>query len=546
MTTEKTAPLETDVPLSQSIIWRLQREFYNQRGLKIWTEDMLPQYITNNPFIAEIYARIVFGFFCDSSGPDAKASEAISPHNPMRIVELGAGPGKFSYLFLRNLTTLLRAQGVEPESVRYYMTDASESLIEAWRANIYLAEFAGAGVLEFERLQAGEEADFRFLSKGSPGQSERLHAPVVVIANYVFDSLPQDAFVIKDGQLFEALVTTTGPDGGAGADALSRLQLSYKNVPVSSDRYRDETWNEILELYRSRLPSATVPFPAHALKTLAALGKVSDGKQLVLAADKGYAHEDALLLSQGPPALEFHTARCFSQMVNFDAIDKYFERSGGVALRPDKHSTSLNICAFLQGQSLEGQSADGFPATTAAYQESQSALGPDDVFTLLAWLHPHMGEMSVPQILSALRMTRWDPIALMQFFPVLGRQVANALAERNDVRQAILRTWANHYPVSPGEHVVAFQCGVILLELRFYEDAATMFRTSQKVLGPSAPTSYNLGLCSKAMGRDSEALAFMREACELDSKFEPARLTRLKLEEQVGALSENRELRTEN
>jgi tetratricopeptide (TPR) repeat protein len=529
MTTAKTAPLEADVPLSQSIIWRLQREFYNQRGLKIWTEDLLPQYITNNPFIAEIYARIVFGFISDCNRRGADGSAAISPRNPLRIVELGAGPGKFSYLFLRNLTALLRAQGMSPESVRYYMTDASQSLIEAWRANSYLAEFAGGGILGFEKLQAGEEADFSFLNKREPAEANALPGPVVLIANYVFDSLPQDAFVIRDGAISEALLTTTEPAGTAGgADTLSRLELSFKDAALPAHRYRDETWNEILELYRKRLPTATVPFPVDALKTLRALGNINPVQTLVLAADKGYAHEDALRLAQGPPALEFHAARCFSQMVNFDAIGKCFEARGGTALRPDKHSASLSICAFLQGQS-----GDCFPATKAAYQGAQQAFGPDDAFTLLAWLHPHMHEMSLPQILSALRMTRWDPVALTQFFPILGRQVRNAVAERNDVRNAILRIWANHYPVSPGENVVAFQCGVILLELHFYEEAASLFKASQETLGASAATSYNLGLCSMAMGHDAEALALMREACELDPTFEPARLTRLKLEKQT-------------
>jgi hypothetical protein len=528
MTTENTALLETDVPLSQSVIWRLQREFYNQRGLKVWTEDMLPQYITNNPFITEIYARIVFGFLEDCHKSGGSESGRISPQNPLRIVELGAGPGKFSYLFLRNLASLLRVQGIAPEAVRYYMTDCSESLIANWRTNGYLAEFAAAGILQFEKLQAGNEADFRFLSTHS-GASAPLHGPIVLIANYVFDSLPQDAFVVKDGELFESLMTTSGTGTDAGADAApAQLQLSYKEVAVPPHRYPDESWNEILRLYRSRLPAASVPFPAHALKTLQAIGEISDGTLLVLAADKGYAHEDALLLSQGPPALEFHSARCFSQMVNFDAIGKYFEARGGAALRPDKHTASLSICGFLQGGSQ-----DSFSATTAAYQQAQTAFGPDDVFTLLAWLHPHMEEMSVAQILSALRMTRWDPVALMRLFPVLGRQIRTASAERKDVRTAILRTWANHYPVSPAENVVAFQCGVILLELRFYDDAAAMFKASQKMLGPSAPASYNLGLCSMALGRDSEALALMTEACNLDPAFEPARLTRLKLQKQT-------------
>src|SRR5215831_21289346 len=99
--------LETDVPLSSSVIWRLQRDFYVQRGMKAWTEDRIPQFITNNPFIAEIYARIVFNFL--SECPDLSAAK------PLRILELGAGVGKFSYLFLRHLTALLRSKDKAPE-----------------------------------------------------------------------------------------------------------------------------------------------------------------------------------------------------------------------------------------------------------------------------------------------------------------------------------------------------------------------------------------------------------------------------------------------
>ena len=46
--------------------------------------------------------------------------------NPLRILELGAGTGKFSYLFLRKLTALLRGHNVPLHLVRYCMTDASE------------------------------------------------------------------------------------------------------------------------------------------------------------------------------------------------------------------------------------------------------------------------------------------------------------------------------------------------------------------------------------------------------------------------------------
>jgi len=510
-------PLERDVPLSQSLIWRSQRQFYLQRGLKAWTDDMVPQYITNNPLIAEIYASVVFSFLCDCG--------KLSPQNPLRILELGAGPGKFSYLFLRHITPLLRAKDIPVGTVRYCMTDCSESVFQAWRTNSYLAEFVASGMLEFELLQAGEEIKSQFVT-GKP--SKPVNGPLVLIANYVFDSLPQDAFAINEGQIFEALVTTTAPAGEDGTvEALSRLQLSYKNVGLSPNRYSDRSWNDILEYYRSHLPASTVLFPSATLKTLQELGNHSDGRMLVLAADKGYAYEEELSLLQGPPALEFHAPDCFSQMVNFHAIGKYFQAIGGEALLPDKHSTSLNICAFLQCRSGER-----FPATATAYREARAALGPDDVFTLLSWLNAHMEEMSVPQILSTLRLTRWDPVALLRLFPVLGRQLRNVVAERNDLRNAVMRIWANHYPISPSENVIAFHCGVILLELRFYEDAMPMFKASQQILGPSAPTSYNLGLCSLGLGHSSEALAFMVEACNLDPAFEPAKLSRARLEAQ--------------
>jgi tetratricopeptide (TPR) repeat protein len=111
--------------------------------------------------------------------------------------------------------------------------------------------------------------------------------------------------------------------------------------------------------------------------------------------------------------------------------------------------------------------------------------------------------------------------------------------ERQDLRNAVIRTFPNHYPVHPSENVIAFYCGVILLELRFYEDAFSMFKASQQILGLSATTSYNLGLCSEGLRQFPEALAFMVEACNLDPRLEPARLARIKLE--TGNLSQKTE-----
>jgi tetratricopeptide (TPR) repeat protein len=525
------APLERDVPLSHSLIWRRQREFYAQRGLKAWREDRVPEYITNNPFITEIYARIVAEFLgeCMVAGGE----QNLSAQRPLRILELGSGSGKFSYLFLRQLGGLLPGKNIPLNMVRYVMTDCSENIVADWRSNTYLAEFVAGGILEFAVYQAGEEG-----GNSGPGLAAGT-GPLVVIANYVFDSLPQDAFIVtsndgasKDGesQIFEALATTTAAssDSGQAGGTLSTLRLSYKNVELAPNRFPEPAWNAILEQYRKNLPAgATFLFPTQALKTLQELARLGDGRMLVLAADKGFAYEDQLALCQGPPVLEFHSADCFSQMVNLDALGKYFQSTGGGALRPGKHHTGLSLCAFLQGRP-----GDTFPTTESVYRESQTAFGPDDLFTLLAWLNAHMEEMSVAQILAALRLTRWDTTAFLRFFPILARQLRNVAAERVDLRDAVMKVWVNRYPVTASDNVLAFDCGVVLLELRFFDEAAAMFKESQKMLGPSAATSYNLGLCAHGLGRRAESLAFMVEACNLDPNFEPARQSRLKLEKE--------------
>src|ERR1051326_8009401 len=113
--------LETSVPLSQSVIWRLQSDYYAQRGLKAWTEDQVPSYITNNPFIAEIYAGIVAGFLEDCLRHSSVDASAISPENPRGIRERGAGRGNFFYLFRRKLMPRLRKKNIEPQTMRYSM-----------------------------------------------------------------------------------------------------------------------------------------------------------------------------------------------------------------------------------------------------------------------------------------------------------------------------------------------------------------------------------------------------------------------------------------
>lgn len=506
--------LEERVPLSRSLIWQMQRKFYAERGLSAWTHDQVPSYITNNAFIAESCAGLIAAFSEDCL---SHWGRGIAREKPLSIIELGAGTGKFSWLLLRRLVASFNERNLALDLLRYRMTESSESQVAVWRGNDCLAEFVHQGLLEFEPLQAG--------NAGGHQPSLATKGPLVVIANYVFDSLPQDAFSIEDGQLFEFLLTTYSE---GEPHSFQDLRLSFQKGAIGPSRYSDALWNTILEQYRTSFPHATVLFPATTLETLKTLYQASDGRMLVLAADKGFTREPDVALLQGDPPLEFHAGnRCFSQVVNFDALAKYFRARGGDALLPEKHVTNLNVCAFL-----DRPAGEDFPGTRRAYRRAAGEFGPDDLFALMSWLNAGLDDVPLPQAMALLRLTRWDPHAFTRLFPAIARQARGAMAERDDLRHAVLSTWANHYPLSRDENVLAFYCGVVLLELHFFREAYEMFSKSQQLFGPSATTSYNLGLCCLGMDRPGEALGFMRQACLLDPNFEPARLSRHKLEDQ--------------
>ncbi len=80
--------LEHDVPFSHSLLWDLQREYFETASVTAWSTHTVPLYVTNNPALARAYAAVVAAWLEDAGATDA----------PLTIVELGAGPGRIGVL----------------------------------------------------------------------------------------------------------------------------------------------------------------------------------------------------------------------------------------------------------------------------------------------------------------------------------------------------------------------------------------------------------------------------------------------------------------
>ena len=150
----KPVVIEEARPLRDSVIWALQRAFYSEKGVRAWSDALVPNFVTSNSFIAKAYAKVILGLIRDTfeGGPDAAAASGVDPARPVYIIELGAGHGKLGYLIVE---TLLRYRSFFPATrvpngvpFKYVMTDAFVGSVDAWAQHPSLREFIEAGVID--------------------------------------------------------------------------------------------------------------------------------------------------------------------------------------------------------------------------------------------------------------------------------------------------------------------------------------------------------------------------------------------------------------
>jgi hypothetical protein len=415
------------LPLSQSPVWHQQRAFYEARGSEAFAE--IPHEAVDNPWVAAAYARVIEAFLRDQ------------PAERVQIVELGAGAGRFAHGLARELR----------HPFTYTLTDFAESQLEDWRRHEGLEGF------EFARVDlAGEIA-------------LDVQGPLVVIANYVFDSLPVDAFAVKGGALFECLVDD---------------DFDFTRRATTSEHYGDEDLDALLAHYAANLDDTVFTVPTTAIGALRRLRELAGDRLLVLAADKALSTEEALAYREEPEPARHSGA--FSLMVNFHALGHYARRHGGELLHGGDRHEALDVGALVFGPSA---------ATRTAYEDAIGRFGPGDLATLTAGVERAAEHLGVAEIVALLRLSGWDATTLHGVLGPLRDQAAEAdPATQEDLRFALFETYDRHFAV-PGDPDLPFAIGLLLYELQDYEDAIEFFEASLEQHGHDPATERNIEQC---------------------------------------------------
>lgn len=450
----------------------------------------------------------------------------LDHRQPVHIVELGSGSGRFAYSFLKKFLNLHRNSVLKEIPIKYVMTDFTETNLEYWRTHPSLLPFIKEGSLDLARFDLENDVQIELLESGEILSNATLRNPLVVISNYVFDSTPQDAFLAADENLFEILVTLTTPKqelDTADPDILSRVEISAHENLINGNYYDDPKWNRILLDYKQRLTGTAFLFPTAALRCIQNLHRLSGGRMLLLSGDRGYSGDAALKLGSGIPTFALHGS--FSMMVDYQIIGEYCRHLGAQVLHPTGPTAHLNISAFMFGD-LPG----GFIETQQAYAEAIEKFGPDDFFTLKEGVAQVYDALTLDEILAFLRLSCWDYKRFCECLPAVKKHLpAMTDHQKQQLHEAILKVWDSYLPIGEDSDL-AFDLGTLLLEMEFHAEALEFLQRSVDLYGTAPGNAYNISLCHYNLGQMDQALDYVNQALGLDHEFPEAKTLRSELE----------------
>lgn len=517
--------LEDNKRLSESVIWQVQRDYFQSAGVDAWRQGTVPHYITSNPTMARTYAEIVFGFFRD------RAELANDASQPIYLLELGAGSGRFSYHFLKILAELCGQAAFQVPAHCYIISDFSSKNIVFSRQHTRLQPFIEQGLLDFAVFDAEKDTALRLQVSGDSFQPGSLSQPLVIFANYFFDSVPQDLFYLDGGKLSETRIGISKPvepDQNSGEQTLNGMQVSYQEQPADLPYYHEASLDTLLAEYRQTL-TGRLMFPNVGLRCLQRLRALSQEGILLLSADKGYHREEDLL--NRSPGITPHGSFNVFLSVNYHAFRRYCEQQHGLALFPSHHHQSIDVACLLMLPECERYSE-----TCLAHARLVTDFGPDDYFSLKKHFENTIASMSIGHILAYLRLSGYDARLMNQFMPQIRKVLPDSSpTERSDLLDMIHKVWSFYYPIGE-DHDLAFDLGTLLYELDAYTEALVFFQYSLEAYGDSPATLYNMAMCHTQLNKKKKGITYLNKVLKIDPRHRAAVAMKQTLNEHGKAL----------
>ena len=487
-------------PFAESLIWQINRDYYQQTGIDAWRKGTVPHNLTSNAMVGKTYAELVFAFLKDLAVKGQKDETVY-------ILEVGAGHGRLAFHILKHLERLVGRVGLELPKYCFVLSDIVEENLNFFLDHPQFQSYFERGILDVAYFDAieGKELELRYAKKTILPQS--LNQPLLVLANYFFDSLPMDLFYFKDKEIFTcsiSLESSENPEGKNATALLENLDLAYFNLPLEKSCYKDSILNEILEEYRELVFNTYLFFPTKGFECIHNLRQLSQKGICLISMDKGF-HEIHDLENAKFPDMVTHGS--FSFWVNYHALGVYCKKHGGKAMFPEYSTFHLDLGCLLFLSEPET-----YYETKIAYEHFVNDFGPDDNNSIKQFAYRNIAKMNLSEMIAWLRLSGYDSTLFTNISPLI-KQLARKISvnERTRLAQTLHRIWDGYFTLDE-DFDMAFEIGGMLYALGYYKAALKYFAFSVAQFGEKADIFYNQALCHYHLREDDLFLKTLKEA----------------------------------
>lgn len=484
-----------------SVLWQYQMDYFATQGVSAW-QGQVPFFITSNPNIGISYAKVIYAYI-----KDLVEQGKYDASQPLYILELGTGAGKFSFYCLQKLHELVQFEFGNKVRFCYVMSDFTMSNVEFWQSQPQLRQYLASGQLDFACLDMTDFQDLRLINANKTLASADLVNGLMVLGNYIFDTVPHDAYAIHNGQLYEArteVLCAADNLNGKKPKNLEKLEVNFKKSVLKKPYPEyNPALVQVLEEYKQQLTDTTVLIPIAGIKTLEGLAELSGQKLMLISTDKGLT-DIAELEGRGSPHVAFHGS--FSMMVNFHAMARYNAIQGGEsALQPC--SSGIKTVVLTRGIVL---SKHRWLAREIAATIQDTS--PAQFFHMHRYLRQNPINFGVDVMLPYLINSHWDPYV----FGLVHSNLLQKLSEVPDRHLALLDAGmhkiANKIYDMPGDNDAWLLIAMYFNARKDYKRSLEFVSKSIDYKGDNASNLMLRGLLQTKLGRADLAIVDLQKA----------------------------------
>ncbi|WP_235296594.1 SAM-dependent methyltransferase [Portibacter marinus] len=486
--------VESKKPFSESVIWQMNREFYQQAGIAAWSENIVPHQMTSNSLVGKTYAELIFAFLKDLN--KKKGSQEI-----VYILELGAGHGRLAFHVLKHLEALEKLSNERILKYCYVLSDIVEENLSFFLNHPQFEKYYKAGKIDVSYFDAvnGDRLELRY--SGISIHPQSLSQPIIAIANYFFDSIPTDLFYIKDKVISKcslSIQSNIDPQKIRKEGRFKEMEMTYHKEIVNETVYEDHRLNEILNAYKFLLSDTHLFFPQKSIQCLDNLKSLSSAGLMLLTMDKGY-HQTTRLDHKSSPDIVAHGS--FSLWVNYHALGAYCAQEGGMSLFPSFSNFHLEL-----GCLLFGSKSDPFFETKAAYEKFVNNFGPDDFMTIKKLAYTHIATLNLKELIALFRLSAYDSSFFIKLLPrVKQLSLSLTLEEKERLVETLNAIWNMYFHINESFDL-AFELGGIFYDVGHYSNALELFQYSIVHYGDKVDSYHNQALCFYQLREDDAFL----------------------------------------